>query len=733
MKRRLAVSELIFKIISYLLLTVFALCCLYPFVYAISSSISSRYAVDHGDISLLPGESSPGYQLQDGSVLWMEELKARKVKQPGDDKTETAMVWVAQWQDGGAVEVYSSPLKAGQWEVTLPDGTDYAFEGSTLTPVPTDGTWFVRLADGKRIQISQKPADTSWYCVDDNGERTPADKPFNPDEYPAWGVVTETTYKMEDGTLHHVGWLETIDQWSSWSVEGGKGEWIPIQWYAEDANGNQLPLFAAAGKKDTFDFSAGSAKLMAKSAGGDAWYVMDEAGEPAVLSLEITDSEGAQADLASPDAKAGADETFTLDGITYTPRLNLSKDAAWYLTPAYTVRKPFLPGSERYKKSAESFTLALKWYHEDESGNRVLLANPPEGAFRMTGADEAAAHVEVVDEKIAWMDREDVARKLSAYYHSRVLHLVSEDKDRVWKVSNWPGKSGDITLDGFNQKVGKGRLLADGTVAWGEASAAEEGAVPFEVVRVTSRFNVTKNVQFDAFLTMFNDDMFWNSYSNTLFLTIYGTIWSLFVAILGGYALSKKRLLFRKFFNFFLVFTMWFSAGIVPQLINYRNTKAVFSLMGIVDDKWLIVIAMGMAAMNIILLRNAFENVPSEIEEASIVDGATEFQVMTKVFIPMSKSTIATVALFFAISRWNGYFWARQMITNEFEKPLQVFINDKLNFFFDGENTAGWAESYSWQSVIYALIVCSIVPILIIYPFIQKYFAKGTNAGGVKE
>ncbi len=242
-----------------------------------------------------------------------------------------------------------------------------------------------------------------------------------------------------------------------------------------------------------------------------------------------------------------------------------------------------------------------------------------------------------------------------------------------------------------------------------------------------------KDVQFDAFAKMFSDNMFWNSYSNTLFLTLFGTIWSMLVAILGAYALSKRRLLFRTFFNFFLVFTMWFSAGIVPQYLNYLATKDVFNSVGIMDDKWLVVIAMGMAAMNIILLRNAFEGVPSEIEEAAIVDGASEGQVLTQVFIPMSKSTIATVALFFAISRWNGYFWARQMISNSNEHPLQVFIRLRLEQYTDPEVMAGWNESFASDSVIYALIVCSIVPILIIYPFIQKYFAKGVNVGGVKE
>ena len=261
-------------------------------------------------------------------------------------------------------------------------------------------------------------------------------------------------------------------------------------------------------------------------------------------------------------------------------------------------------------------------------------------------------------------------------------------------------------------------------------SAAISGRAPVEYGQIVL---FPKELQFDAFKRMFNDNMFWNAYSTTLFITFYGTVWALLYSILGAYALSKRRLLFRKFFNFFLVFTMWFAAGIVPQYLNYLDTKSVFNGIGIMDDKWLVVIAMGMAAMNIILLRNAFEGVPSEIEEAAIVDGASEFQVLSKVYLPMSKSTIATVALFFGISRWNGYFWARQMISNSNEHPLQVFIRLRLEEFTDAEAMAGWNMPYASDSVIYALIVCSIVPILIIYPFIQKYFAKGTNVGGVKE
>ncbi len=257
----------------------------------------------------------------------------------------------------------------------------------------------------------------------------------------------------------------------------------------------------------------------------------------------------------------------------------------------------------------------------------------------------------------------------------------------------------------------------------------------YEDVRDAKIVLFPKHIQFDAFKDEFNDNVFWNSYTNTLFITFYGTIWQMVISVFGAYALSKKRLLFRKGFNFFLVFTMWFSAGMVPQYLNYLATKRTFQKIHITDDKWLVVIAMGMAASNIILLRNAFERVPTEIEEAAIVDGATEMQVLRRVYLPMSKSILATVALFFGISRWNGYFWSRQMISNTNEQPLQVYLRLRLEEYSDPELTTNWqlSHSYAPDSIIYALIVCSIIPILVIYPFIQKYFAKGVNMGGVKE
>ncbi len=257
------------------------------------------------------------------------------------------------------------------------------------------------------------------------------------------------------------------------------------------------------------------------------------------------------------------------------------------------------------------------------------------------------------------------------------------------------------------------------------------------------------DVSAGAFLHVFSGIMssqFWISYSNTLFVAFIGTLWCMVYTILGAYALSKKRLLGRHGFNFFLVFTMWFSAGVVAMYNNYVDTGEVFAnLVGggkwdeVVDLKWLVIIAMGMNATNVILLRNAFEGVPSEIEEAARIDGATEMQILWQVYIPMSKATIATIALFFGISRWNGYYWAYRMMTNQPESwPVQVYIRDFItkqtnlvNAIDESEVT--WIYEYDAVSVAYSMVVLAIIPILAIYPFIQKYFAKGVNMGGVKE
>lgn len=216
----------------------------------------------------------------------------------------------------------------------------------------------------------------------------------------------------------------------------------------------------------------------------------------------------------------------------------------------------------------------------------------------------------------------------------------------------------------------------------------------------------------------------WKSYTNTLFYTFYGTAFSMVISIFAAYALAKSNLLFKRQISFFIVFTMWFSAGLIPMLFNYKDL--------FVNNRWGIIYGFGIQAFNIILLKNYFVSISKEIEEAAIVDGANEVQLLTSIYLPMSKSALATVTLFYALSRWNGYFWNMTLVGNSDEWPLQVVLRRIVAQAGDSELDTT-KLTFSLNSLAYAAIVLSVIPIIIIYPYLQKYFAKGVNVGGVKE
>ncbi len=253
-------------------------------------------------------------------------------------------------------------------------------------------------------------------------------------------------------------------------------------------------------------------------------------------------------------------------------------------------------------------------------------------------------------------------------------------------------------------------------------SASISGKIAYETGQVLL---LPRDTTFEVYELIYLDKGLWISFTNTLFYTIFGTGWSLFITITGAYALGKRRLLFRRTFNFLVVFTMWFSAGLVPLFLNYTSLG--------VDNRWGIIVAFGVQGFNVILMRSFFSAIPHEIEEAAKIDGANEFQMLLGIYMPMSKAAIATIALFYATSRWNGYFWARMLLQNSTELPLQVYMRiliENYRWQFDDMPST---LPYSADSYIFAVLICSIIPVLIVYPYISRHFAKGVNLGGVKE
>lgn len=233
------------------------------------------------------------------------------------------------------------------------------------------------------------------------------------------------------------------------------------------------------------------------------------------------------------------------------------------------------------------------------------------------------------------------------------------------------------------------------------------------------------DVQFDAVIALMVGERaksFWISYTNTLFYTLYGTMFSMLISIFAAYALSRTNLLFKRQIGFLIVFTMWFSAGLIPTYINYRQL--------FVSNRWGIIYGFGAQAFFILLLRNYFNGISKEIEEAAIVDGANEFQVLTQIYLPMSKSALATITLFYALNRWNGFFWNMKLVQGT-EHPLQVILRGIAEAAQNTDIITNY--TYSEYSLAYAAIILSIIPIIIVYPYLQKYFARGVNVGGVKE
>ena len=229
----------------------------------------------------------------------------------------------------------------------------------------------------------------------------------------------------------------------------------------------------------------------------------------------------------------------------------------------------------------------------------------------------------------------------------------------------------------------------------------------------------------EAYGYIVSDPQFWVSDGNTFIYTIGGTVMSLLFIVPSAYALSRRQLKGRRFFNLFIAFTMWFNAGLIPFFLNMRD-------LGLLDSMFGIILGFAINAFNIILLRNFFESIPQSFEEAALIDEANDFQVLWKVFIPLSKPAIATITLFLIVARWNGFFWAMVLLQSESKIPLQVFLRHTISNLSDDDEFAivQTAAGFSAETVTAAIIVCSIIPVLIVYPFVQKYFEKGISSRG---
>ena len=223
----------------------------------------------------------------------------------------------------------------------------------------------------------------------------------------------------------------------------------------------------------------------------------------------------------------------------------------------------------------------------------------------------------------------------------------------------------------------------------------------------------------------------WTSYLNTFYYTIVGTICNIIMTCLAAYPLSRRRFFMRRKLNFLLAFTMYFSGGLIPTYI-------VVTSLGLYNKRAAMILPVLCSAYNIMICRSAFEAIPEDLFEEAAIEGANDFTCLTRIAIPLIKPTLAVLTLYYAVARYNDFFNAMLYLGKKELQPLQLFLRKILLLASSeilqsaGSTTAVAAAAMSTIQVRYVCIVLSVIPILIICPFVQKYLVKGTMLGAVK-
>ena len=233
-----------------------------------------------------------------------------------------------------------------------------------------------------------------------------------------------------------------------------------------------------------------------------------------------------------------------------------------------------------------------------------------------------------------------------------------------------------------------------------------------------------------AYKAIFADSSMIRSLMFTIVITVVYTLFSMIMTILMAYPLTKKRLRGRNFFSLMALFTMYFSGGIIPHYVNIKE-------LGIMNTPWALILPGMLSTYNMIILKSFFQTLPNELEEAAIIDGATDFQVLVRIYLPLSMASIATLTLFYAVGKWNSFQDGLFYIQDKNLQPLQLKLYNIIKgaqavdvaAMEGGSSTVATSIS---ESIRPATIIFATLPILVVYPFVQRYFVAGVTIGAVK-
>lgn len=226
----------------------------------------------------------------------------------------------------------------------------------------------------------------------------------------------------------------------------------------------------------------------------------------------------------------------------------------------------------------------------------------------------------------------------------------------------------------------------------------------------------------DGYKVIMTTSKLYRPFVNSVITTILGTLLGLVMSTLGGYVLAQEDLPGRTIIAYFLLFTMIFSGGMIPEYL-------VMKKLHLVNSMWILVVKHGMNVYNLVLMRNFFEGIPGSLFEAAKIDGCSPMGIFFKIVLPLSKAALASIGLMFAVTVWNDYSTVQIYITNRDQVNFQYILRVMV---MDGD-TPVTQYSVSQTTLYYAAIICAILPFMALYPFLQKYFVTGVNVGAVKE
>lgn len=232
------------------------------------------------------------------------------------------------------------------------------------------------------------------------------------------------------------------------------------------------------------------------------------------------------------------------------------------------------------------------------------------------------------------------------------------------------------------------------------------------------------NANLDAYRTILGYAAIWTGYKNTLIIVFGGLAVNLVLTTLGAYFMSRRGVMLGRPIVLLILFTMYFGGGLVPCYLNIKS-------LGLYDSLWSVILSSGISTYNMIIMRTSFASIPRGLEEAAEIDGANDFIILLRILLPASTSILAVMVLYYGVANWNSWFNAMVYLSDETKIPLQLVLRNIL-IQNDLDNFAGENANSVEETIKYAIIVVSSLPILMLYPFLQKYFVKGVMIGSVK-